>query len=149
MLVSHGSYWFQGLIAGLSLFVEDKRRREEVLMYVMARSMESSWVLAREKGWAPKTGNMGDTWVRLNFSCIVHLITYIFAFGVVQLTMLGTAMVMVRSMFKFSLMHCGIFRIFFHRLRTRIVHSILWALFEQPCISLLDLIDYLLCIGFI
>ena len=49
-----------GLLAGLSLFVEEKRRRGELAMYVLPKGLESLWIMARGKGLVFKTGNWGD-----------------------------------------------------------------------------------------
>jgi hypothetical protein len=59
-LISKTSFWFLGLLAGLSLFVEEKRRREELAMYVLPKALESAWVMARGKGLVFKTGQYGD-----------------------------------------------------------------------------------------
>jgi len=64
-LISKGSFWFTGFIAGISLFVEEKRRRGELAMYVLPKGLESAWVMARRKGWVFKTGNQGSMWVSL------------------------------------------------------------------------------------
>jgi hypothetical protein len=59
-LISKGSFWFLGLCAGLSLFVEERRRRGELAMYVLPKALESSWIMARGKGLVFKTGNYGE-----------------------------------------------------------------------------------------
>ncbi|QRW16542.1 hypothetical protein RhiXN_04543 [Rhizoctonia solani] len=41
------------LAAGLSLLVEDKRRRGELAMYVLPRGLESAWGVMRRRGWVP------------------------------------------------------------------------------------------------
>jgi len=48
------------MLAGLSLFVEEKRRRAELAMYVLPKGLESAWVMARGKGLVFKTGQWGD-----------------------------------------------------------------------------------------
>lgn len=60
LLISKGSFWFLGLMSGLSLFVEAKRRRGELAMYVLPKGLESVWIMARGKGWVFKTGNWGE-----------------------------------------------------------------------------------------
>jgi hypothetical protein len=60
MLVSKSSFWFVGMLAGLSLFVEEKRRRGELAMYVLPKGLESAWVMARGKGLVFKTGQWGE-----------------------------------------------------------------------------------------
>ncbi|KAG9098576.1 hypothetical protein FRC06_006198 [Ceratobasidium sp. 370] len=52
-LISRASFWLGGLLAGLSLFVEEKRRRAELAMYVLPRGLESAWSVMRRRGWVP------------------------------------------------------------------------------------------------
>ncbi|KAG8679068.1 hypothetical protein FRC08_017245, partial [Ceratobasidium sp. 394] len=52
-LISRASFWLGGLLAGLSLFVEEKRRRAELAMYVLPRGLESAWGVMRRRGWVP------------------------------------------------------------------------------------------------
>ncbi|KAF9476729.1 hypothetical protein BDN70DRAFT_811756 [Pholiota conissans] len=61
LLINKFSFWVPGFAAGLSLFVEEKRRRGELAMYVLPKGLESAWVMARGKGWAFRTGKWGDT----------------------------------------------------------------------------------------
>lgn len=75
ILISKFSFWVPGFAAGLSLFVEEKRRRGELAMYVLPKGLESVWVMARGKGLVFRTGKWGET----------------------MLTALGMAMVMVRD----------------------------------------------------
>lgn len=77
ILISKFSFWLPGFAAGLSLFVEAKRRRGELAMYVLPKGLESMWVMARGKGLVFRTGKWGET----------------------LLTALGMAMVMVRDPF--------------------------------------------------
>jgi len=58
--ISKSSYWVTGLITGLSLFVEEKRRRGELAMYVLPKGLESAWVMARGKGLVCGTGQYGE-----------------------------------------------------------------------------------------
>lgn len=60
MLISKPSFWLGGLLAGLSLFVEEKRRRGELAMYVLPKGLQSAWVMARGKGLVFKTGKFGE-----------------------------------------------------------------------------------------
>lgn len=60
LLISKASFWLPGFAAGLSLFVEEKRRRGELAMYVLPKGLESIWVMARGKGWVFKTGRWGE-----------------------------------------------------------------------------------------
>jgi len=59
-LVARKSYWVFGILSGLSLFVEEKRRREELAMYVLPKGMESAWLTARGRGWIGRTGQWGE-----------------------------------------------------------------------------------------
>jgi len=61
LLISKASFWLPGFAAGLSLFVEEKRRRGELAMYVLPKGLESAWVMARGKGWVFRTGKWGET----------------------------------------------------------------------------------------
>lgn len=54
------SYGLGGLFGALSLLVEEKRRRGELAMYVLPKSMESAWLTARGKGWVFHTGKFGE-----------------------------------------------------------------------------------------
>ena len=54
------SFWMPGLVSGLALFVEEKRRRGELAMYVLPKALESIWVTARGKGLVFRTGKWGD-----------------------------------------------------------------------------------------
>ena len=54
------SFWLLGVASGLSLFVEEKRRRGELAMYVLPKGLESIWVMARGKGLVFGTGKWGD-----------------------------------------------------------------------------------------
>ncbi|KAG5723700.1 hypothetical protein E4T56_gene9283, partial [Termitomyces sp. T112] len=60
-LISKVSFWVPGFMAGLSLFVEEKRRRGELAMYVLPKGLESVWVMLRGKGWVFRTGNWGGS----------------------------------------------------------------------------------------
>ena len=63
LLISKYSFFLGGLLSGLSLFVEEKRRREELAMYVLPKGLESAWVMARGKGWVFGMGRYGDALV--------------------------------------------------------------------------------------
>ncbi|KAL1940045.1 hypothetical protein VTO73DRAFT_9380 [Trametes versicolor] len=60
LLIGKFSFFVGGLLSGLSLFVEEKRRREELAMYVLPKGLESAWVMARGKGWVFGMGRYGD-----------------------------------------------------------------------------------------
>ncbi|RDX55387.1 hypothetical protein OH76DRAFT_1396775 [Lentinus brumalis] len=60
LLISKQSFFVGGLLSGLSLFVEEKRRREELAMYVLPKGMESAWVMAKGKGWVVPFGRLGE-----------------------------------------------------------------------------------------
>jgi hypothetical protein len=38
----------------LSLFVEDKKRRVELALYVLPKAMDSFWSIGRRKGYIPR-----------------------------------------------------------------------------------------------
>jgi len=54
------SFAIGGFISALSLFVEEKRRRGELAMYVLPKSLESAWLTARGKGLVFQTGHLGE-----------------------------------------------------------------------------------------
>ena len=60
IIISKQSYILGGMLCGLSLFVEEKRRREELAMYVLPKSLESAWTMARGKGWVVPFGRLGE-----------------------------------------------------------------------------------------
>jgi hypothetical protein len=66
-LLSKYSYGLGGLFGALSLFVEEKRRRGELAMYVLPKGMESAWLTARGKGWVFHTGQFGEMIVSVQF----------------------------------------------------------------------------------
>lgn len=66
LLISKFSFFVGGLLSGLSLFVEEKRRREELAMYVLPKGLESAWVMARGKGWVFGMGRYGDALVSVH-----------------------------------------------------------------------------------
>jgi hypothetical protein len=80
MCISKRSFWLGGFLAGLPLFVEERRRRAELAMYVMPKALESAWKVARGKGYLP-----GSEATRRS------------GLGETLLTAIGMAMVMVRS----------------------------------------------------
>ncbi|KAJ6495387.1 hypothetical protein C8R45DRAFT_987179 [Mycena sanguinolenta] len=60
LLISKGTWWFSGFATGLALFIEDRRRRAELAMYVLPKGLESLWVVARGHGLIWHTGNWGE-----------------------------------------------------------------------------------------
>lgn len=66
ILISKPSFWLGGLLSGLSLFVEEKRRRGELAMYVLPKGLESAWTMARGKGYVFRTGQYGEGLVSLH-----------------------------------------------------------------------------------
>jgi hypothetical protein len=52
-LVSTGMHWFAGFSTCASLFLEHKKRRTELAMYVLPKGMESAWSVARQRSWVP------------------------------------------------------------------------------------------------
>jgi len=61
LLISKASFMVLGLASGLSLFVEEKRRRAELAMYVLPKGLESLWITLRGHGLVFKTGKWGET----------------------------------------------------------------------------------------
>jgi len=61
VLVSKASYWVAGAVSGLSLLIEAQGRRGEMVMYLLPKALESAWVMMRGRGYAPKTGQWGDS----------------------------------------------------------------------------------------
>ncbi len=53
LLISKYSLWLGGFLAGLSLFVEEQRRRGELAMYVLPKGLESLYKILRGKGLLP------------------------------------------------------------------------------------------------
>ncbi|KAJ4484844.1 hypothetical protein C8J55DRAFT_30316 [Lentinula edodes] len=49
LLISKYSFFVPGLFSGLALFVEEKRRRPELAMYVLPKGLESLWIVATGK----------------------------------------------------------------------------------------------------
>ena len=60
LLAHKSTCWLFGLLSGLSLFIEAKRRRAELAMYVLPKGLESAWLVARGKGLVFKTGRWGE-----------------------------------------------------------------------------------------
>ena len=68
-LASKLSFWLGGVLLGLSLFVEDERRRGELAMYVLPKALESAWMVLRGRGIVFQTGRYGDALVRDELFC--------------------------------------------------------------------------------
>ncbi|KAJ8095984.1 hypothetical protein PM082_015205 [Marasmius tenuissimus] len=49
ILTSKFSFWVPGFLAGLALFIEEKRRRAELAMYVLPKGLEATWLMATGK----------------------------------------------------------------------------------------------------
>ena len=64
LLISKFSFLFSGVLSGLSILVEDKRRRTELAMYVLPKGFESLWITLRGRGLVFKTGDWGEILVR-------------------------------------------------------------------------------------
>ncbi|KAH8092537.1 hypothetical protein BXZ70DRAFT_898184 [Cristinia sonorae] len=60
VLIQKPSWWLGGALCGLSLFVEEKHRREELAMYVLPKGLEGAWGVLRDRGLIFGMGNMGD-----------------------------------------------------------------------------------------
>ncbi|GAA97764.1 hypothetical protein E5Q_04443 [Mixia osmundae IAM 14324] len=46
-------YWGYGFATSAAMFIEEKRRRGELAMYVLPRALESVWSVARSRSWVP------------------------------------------------------------------------------------------------
>lgn len=71
LIRSKPTFWLTGFLCGLSLFVEEPRRRTELAMYVLPKGMESAWLMARNRGYVFKTGQYGEAMVRTIHVCCV------------------------------------------------------------------------------
>ncbi|KAL9713226.1 hypothetical protein Ac2012v2_004467 [Leucoagaricus gongylophorus] len=60
LLISKFLFLVIGTLSGLSIFVEEKRRRSELTMYVLPKGLESLWIALRGRGLVFKTGNWGE-----------------------------------------------------------------------------------------
>lgn len=96
ILISKLSYWLLGFASGLALFVEERKRRAELAMYVLPKGLESMWIMLRGHGYVFKTGKWGETVV-----CLCTLIFFMLKLMIffVQLTGIAMALVMVSEMF--------------------------------------------------
>ncbi|KAJ6588609.1 hypothetical protein B0H19DRAFT_1100265 [Mycena capillaripes] len=61
LLISKGSFWVPGFLAGLAILIEEERRRAELAMYVLPKGLESAWAAARGRGLVFRTGNWGES----------------------------------------------------------------------------------------
>lgn len=53
-LIAHKSwYWLCGFATCVPLFIEEKKRRRELAMYVLPRGLESLWSVLRAKSYVP------------------------------------------------------------------------------------------------
>lgn len=53
LLMRKETFWAVGFSCCASLFVEEKKRRAELAMYVLPRALESVWSSARKRAWVP------------------------------------------------------------------------------------------------
>ncbi|TCD68617.1 hypothetical protein EIP91_010272 [Steccherinum ochraceum] len=60
VLIQKPSFWLGGALSGLSLFVEEAHRREELAMYVLPRGLEGAWGVLRDRGLVRGMGSAGD-----------------------------------------------------------------------------------------
>lgn len=63
VLIQKPSFWLGGALSGLSLFVEEAHRREELAMYVLPRGLEGAWGVLRDRGLVRGMGSAGDVLV--------------------------------------------------------------------------------------
>ena len=64
LLISKFSFFLLGILSGLSILVEEKRRRTELTMYVLPKGFESLWIALRGRGLVFRTGDWGEILVR-------------------------------------------------------------------------------------
>ena len=95
LLISKSSFAALGFLAGLSLFIEDPRRRAELAMYVLPKSLESAWSTARGKGYVMRTGELGDALVSDFDGSLGQAAPLTHFSRFFQLTAIGMGMVMV------------------------------------------------------
>ncbi|BGP13331.1 hypothetical protein JCM10213v2_001250 [Rhodosporidiobolus nylandii] len=53
LLLHKSYYWFSGFATCLALFIEEKKRRRELAMYVLPRGLESLWSILRRRSYVP------------------------------------------------------------------------------------------------
>lgn len=90
---SKASFALVGFFGGLSLFVEDPRRRAELAMYVLPKGLESAWATARGKGYVVGAGKLGEALVSGSHYLVIQLPESFRRFF--QLAAIGVGMVMV------------------------------------------------------
>nr|GAT61243.1 predicted protein [Mycena chlorophos] len=74
LLISKGSFWIPGFLAGLALFVEDSRRRAELAMYVLPKGLESLWVAARGRGLVFRAGTWAESvWTGMAMAMVMSI----------------------------------------------------------------------------
>lgn len=66
-LISKWAFLVQSLACGLSLFVEEHRRRPELAMYVLPKALESAWIIGRGKVGILKRWRGGEGLVSFNY----------------------------------------------------------------------------------
>jgi hypothetical protein len=96
LCMSKPSFWVGGFLSGLALFVEERRRRAELAMYVLPKALESTWKVARGKGYLPgseatKRSGMGEPLLTAIGMAMVMVSLYLVYVGVqVSRTMQST-----------------------------------------------------------
>ncbi len=63
IFVSRASSWLGGVVAGLSLIIENDARRTELAMHVLPRALECTWLMLQNRGLVFQTGQYGEAWV--------------------------------------------------------------------------------------
>ncbi|GAA5973669.1 hypothetical protein JCM11641_005071 [Rhodosporidiobolus odoratus] len=53
ILMHKSYYWLSGFATCLALFIEEKKRRRELAMYVLPRGLESLWSVLRRRAYVP------------------------------------------------------------------------------------------------
>jgi len=55
-------YWWWGFITSLSIFVEDRRRRVDLALYVLPKAAESWYKILYSKNWIFELNKYADVW---------------------------------------------------------------------------------------
>ena len=62
-----------GFATCLSLFVEAKKRRGELALYVMPKALESAWSIARRRAWVPFSASLSVLFAPPQKPLVTHL----------------------------------------------------------------------------
>lgn len=81
-ILSKTRFWYGGLLAGLSILIEDKRRHGDLAMYVLPKGLESAWTSSggskmfskvfRTRGYGDVLVSAGTEWKTMFLVLIVY-----------------------------------------------------------------------------